>query len=306
MGRLRWHDLPEQIRAAAERALGSSVARDVPQSGGFSPGLASRLTLHDGQRVFAKAVGSERNARSPELHRREIAIMQALPHTLPTPTLQWEYDDGDWVVLVLDDVDGTMPDEPWRPDQLRQAMTALEQLAERLNPSPIETLSIQDDLKDNFRSWSALAETPEMAGRLDPWAQRNLEWLADLESGWAQAAEGESLLHTDLRADNMLITPDGVIIVDWPYAVRGAAWVDAVMFLPSVAAQTLVDLDQIWSEFAPARGADGDAVNAVLAAVAGDFLYQSLLPAPENIPSLREHQHSRGQAALTWLRSRVS
>lgn len=306
MDRLRWHEVPEQVRAAAEKALGSSVAHDLPQSGGFSPGLASRLVLGDGRRVFAKAVSAERNARSPELHRREIAVMRALPDTLPAPALQWDFDDGDWVVLVLDDVQGRMPDEPWQADQLTQAMTALEQLAERLTPAPIETLSIQDDLKDNFQSWSALTADPEKTRHLDPWAQRNLEWLAEVESGWAQAAEGESLLHTDLRADNMLLTPSGVVVVDWPYAVRGAAWVDAVMFLPSVAASTPVDLDQVWSEFAPARGVDADAVNAVLAAVAGDFLYQSLLPAPENIPSLRQHQHDRGQAALTWLRSRVS
>src|SRR5258708_2858155 len=116
--RLAWSDLPERVRVAAESALGSAVAADWPQAGGFSPGLASRLVLADGRRVFAKAVGTERNPRSPELHRREIEVMRVLPSGIPAPRLRWSYDDGDWVMLILDDVDGVMPATPWLPDEL--------------------------------------------------------------------------------------------------------------------------------------------------------------------------------------------
>lgn len=96
------------------------------------------------------------------------------------------------------------------------------------------------------------------------------------------------------------------MVVDWPYAVSGAGWVDALLFLPSVAATSSIDLDAVWHGYRPARAAAADAVNAVLAAVAGDFLYQSLLPAPTNLPRLRSHQRAKGLAALGWLRSRIS
>lgn len=97
MTRLRWRDLPGQVRTAAEHALGSQVVRDAPQVGGYSPGLASRLSLHDGRRVFGKAINTARNPQSPALYRREIAVMEAFPDELPVPSLRWSYDDGDWL-----------------------------------------------------------------------------------------------------------------------------------------------------------------------------------------------------------------
>uniref|UniRef100_UPI003F491403 phosphotransferase family protein n=1 Tax=Amycolatopsis sp. CA-096443 TaxID=3239919 RepID=UPI003F491403 len=304
--RLSWIDLPEAVRTAAESALGAEVASDVTQPGGFSPGLASRLVLGDGRQVFAKAINAARNPRSPGLYRREIEVMASLPESVPAPRLQWSYDDGDWVMLVLDDVDGAMPVQPWEPGEFSRVLAALEQLSDSLTPAPVTAMSIVDDLAENFRSWHAIAADPALLGRLDPWARTGAERLAELESGWAAAAAGDTLCHADLRADNLLLTTDAVMVVDWPYAVVGARWIDALLFLPSVAATSSIDPEQAWMSFRPARGADPDAVNAVLAAVAGDFLYQSLLPAPGNLPTLRSHQHEKGTAALDWLRTRIS
>ncbi|MFD0360269.1 phosphotransferase [Nocardia sp. GCM10030253] len=51
---------------------------------------------------------------------------------------------------------------------------------------------------------------------LDEWSLRHLDRLAELESTWWTAAAGETLLHTDLRPDNMLLGSDGtVVVVDW-------------------------------------------------------------------------------------------
>ncbi|MGW4527870.1 phosphotransferase [Amycolatopsis sp. NPDC004378] len=304
--RLSWNDLPEQVREAAESALGAPVVRDIPQSGGFSPGLASRLVLGDGRRVFAKAISADRNPRSPGLYRREIEVMGSLPATVPAPKLRWCYDDGHWVMLVLDDIDGTMPTTPWLPEQFARVMAALEKLAEGLTPTPVPAMSIVDDLAENFRSWHTIAGDSALAGRVDEWACANLPRLVQLESGWASAARGDTLLHADLRADNLLLTADAVMVVDWPYAVTGAPWVDGLLFLPSVAATSAIDPEQAWRGFRPAHAVDPDQVNAVLAAIAGDFLFQSLLLAPDNLPTLRAHQHEKGMAALGWLRRRIS
>lgn len=304
--RLRWDELPETVRAAAESALGAGVASDVTQAGGFSPGLASRLVLDDGRRVFAKAINTARNPRSPGLYRREIEVMAALPESVPAPRLRWSFDDGDWVMLVLDDVEGTIPVQPWDRREFARVLAALEALSDALTPAPITAMSIVDDLAENFRSWHTIADDPALTGRLDQWTQANLARLVEQESGWAAAAAGDTLLHADLRADNLLLTADGVMVVDWPYAVTGARWVDALLFLPSVAATSSIDPEQAWTGFRPARDADPDAVNAVLTAVAGDFLYQSMLPAPANLPTLRAHQHEKGAAALAWLRDRIS
>ena len=38
----------------------------------------------------------------------------------------------------------------------------------------------------------------------------------------------------DVRADNFLLTPDRVVLVDWPWASIGAAFAEMIFFAPSV------------------------------------------------------------------------
>src|SRR5215831_12914943 len=71
--RLAWAELPAPVRAAIEARFGVPVVAARDQSGGFSPGLAARLRLADGQRVFVKAVNAGRNPESPGMYRREAA-----------------------------------------------------------------------------------------------------------------------------------------------------------------------------------------------------------------------------------------
>jgi aminoglycoside phosphotransferase (APT) family kinase protein len=84
--------------------------------------------------------------------------------------------------------------------------------------------------------WRKAAERGPVG--LDRWSARHLEALADLEAGAPAAAVGSTLLHLDLRADNLLITPENrVLVVDWPHARVGASWVDTVFLAPSLAMQ---------------------------------------------------------------------
>ncbi|MGI9002845.1 MAG: phosphotransferase family protein [Pseudonocardia sp.] len=303
--RLRWVELPDAPRTAIEATLGAPVAAEVPQTGGFSPGLASRLRLADGRRVFVKAVNGERNTHAPVLYRREASVMAALPGAVPAPALRHTYDDGDWVALVLDDIDGRHASEPWNSTDLRRVLSALTDLAHRLTPSPAKVPDVRDDLADNYRSWRRLADDHDTAG-LDPWVAEHLSQLVDLEAGWTYAAEGDTLLHADLRADNILLTPDTVAIIDWPYAVHGVVWLDLLLLLVSVAATTSLDPEPLWTGHPLGRAADPNGATAVLAAVAGDFTYCSRQPAPRNLPHLRRHQQQKAAAALSWLRNRTS
>ena len=62
--RVDWKELPPEVRSALERRLGSPVVSATTQPKGFSPGLASRLTLADGRRAFVKAVSVAANPDS--------------------------------------------------------------------------------------------------------------------------------------------------------------------------------------------------------------------------------------------------
>jgi hypothetical protein len=302
--RLGIDEVPEHVRGAIEEILGAPVVAAHSQPGGFSPGLAARLVLADGRRAFAKAVGTERNPVAPGFHRREVEVLAALPPDLPVPGLLGSYDDGDWVALVVEDVDGEVPAEPWRPAELARVVEAMAGLADRLTPSPIVGRSIAELDEKGFRGWRTLAGDRSAAASLGPAVVARLDELAAIEEGWTAAAEGESLVHSDLRADNILLPPHEVVFVDWPHARIGAPWLDLLFLLPSAVA-TGTDPEEVWAAYPPARAADPDAVTAVLVALTGFFLHQSVLPPPPNVERVREFQRVQGEAALRWVDARL-
>jgi aminoglycoside phosphotransferase (APT) family kinase protein len=302
--RISWESVPESVRAAVESGLGAGAAEAVTQRGGFSPGCAARLRLEDGRSVFVKAVGSEPNPDSPGFHRIEAHVAAALPPETPAPKFLFSHDDGDWVALVFEDVDGHEPEMPWRGDELERVLAALTDLSTALTPAPIEAPPLSDRYGELFRGWRSLAE--EQPEGLDSWPAERLETLAELEAGWADAADGETLLHTDVRADNVLLTPDRVVFVDWPHVCLGAPWVDLLAFLPSVAMQGGPKPWELFDDHPLGREADPSRVDAVLAAVAGFFVHRSTLLPPLGLPTLREFQRAQGAESLAWLRRRLS
>jgi aminoglycoside phosphotransferase (APT) family kinase protein len=335
--RLAWAELPAPVRAAIEARLGAPVVAVRDQSGGFSPGLAARLRLADGQRVFVKAVNAARNPESPAMYRREAAVMAALPAGLPVPRLRWSEDDGDWVVLAFDEVDGVPPELPWRAGDLHRVLAALTDLSAALTPAPaapagpsalaagppaapavVGWRTVAEEHREIFTGWRGLAGgQPAGAGPgtaanldalagIDPWAAANLETLVGWESRWEDAARGDTLLHCDLRADNVLLTPDGgVVFVDWPAACVGAPWIDLLCLLPSVGMQGGGDPEELAAAHPLTRAAEPEALTAVLAALAGFFVAGSLRPAPPGLPTLRAFQRAQGAVALRWLRHRL-
>jgi aminoglycoside phosphotransferase (APT) family kinase protein len=294
--RLAWEGLPDGVRIGVEQRLGSSVVSADTQPGGFSPGVAARLRLRDGRTVFAKAVGPEPNPDSPDFHRREARFAAALPPGTPAPRFLFSLDDGAWVALVFEDVAGHEPQLPWRRDELTRVLDALSTLAEALTPAPIAAPPVAETLDEIFHGWRTLK------GPVDEWAAAHLDDLRALESRWAAAAEGETLLHCDVRADNILLTPERVVFVDWPHACVGAAWIDLLAFLPSVAMQGGPHPWEVFESHAVSRDVPPERLQPVLAAVAGFFLQRATLPPPPGLSTLRAFQRGQGIEALAWLR----
>ena len=113
-----------------------------------------------------------------------------------------------------------------------------------------------------------------------------------------------TLLHQDVRADNLLLTDRGVMVVDWPHARVGQPWIDLLWFAPSVAMQGGPDPETLLRRFGPAADADPEAIDAVLTAIAGFFTVGSLLPDPPGLPTLRAFQAAQGAIARRWLAER--
>ena len=309
--RLEWAEMPGRVRNEIERWFGGAVVHAVTQPTGFSPGVAARLTTDRGRRVFVKAVGPEPNPDTPGMHRREASIMNAMPCAAPVPPLLWSYDEGEngWIVLVFEDVEGRHPAQPWRTDELDRVVTAIEDLSRFLTPSPLPAAVARiasDMFATTLRGWRPLRdERPSRLGHLDEWSRRNLVALVAIEDTVGGMLEGDTLLNLDIRADNILITPDRVWFVDWPHARVGPPWLDVVAFAPSVTMQGGPLPEEVISRHFACRAAESDAVTAAVVAIAGYFTYQAVQPPPQGLPTVRAFQGAQGVVAREWAARRT-
>ncbi|MGD0704106.1 MAG: phosphotransferase [Trebonia sp.] len=308
--RIGWQEVPLTVRREIERVCGSPVITAETQRGGFSPGVAARLRCADGGRWFVKAVSADANPETPRMHRREARVLADLDpvivaRRLPVPRLRGTAEAGRWFALIADDVAGRQPDLPWQDGQLDRVLAAVGWLAETLTPAPIEVPGIEEYLGADFCGWRTLAGGSEQE-RLDPWSRSRLGELAALEATWGAHAAGGTLLHGDIRADNLLVTDDdgelgGVMVVDWPHACRGAAFADLVMFAPSVAMQGGPEPAALLARSPVGRDARPDAVRALVCAMAGYLTERSLAPPPPGLPTIRRFQAAQAEVTRRWL-----
>lgn len=306
--RLDWADIPRRVRSEIEQWLGGVVVDAVTQPTGFSPGVAARLTTDDGRRVFVKAVGPEPNDESPRIHRREIRIATALPRAAPVPQLLRSYDEGEggWVALVFEDVDGRHPMQPWRVDELDRVVAAMEDLSMMLTPSPLPAAVIGTASNEFVRGWRLLhEEQPSHLCCVDEWSRRNLEALVAIEDTVGNALGGDTLLNCDIRADNILLTPERVWFVDWPHAIVGPRWLDVVAFAPSVTMQGGPPPEAVISRHSACSTADSEAITAAVVALAGYFTHQAVQLPPPGLPTVRAFQDAQGVVAREWAAQRT-
>ena len=116
--RLQWAEVPRAVREEIAGVCGSPVVAAVGQAGGYGPGLAARAGLADGRRVFLKAASPAQNPETPAMIRREVDVIATLPRDAPAPELLHVIDNGTWIVLVFEQVDGELPTTPWDHHQL--------------------------------------------------------------------------------------------------------------------------------------------------------------------------------------------
>lgn len=292
--RIKLSDLPRSVRSAVESIAGGPVVEARSQAGGYSPGSADRIVTASGRRAFVKAVSSTPNSESPYLHRREARIMSVLPDDLPIPRFLGIHDDGEWVALVFDDVDGRHP--RLSGTDLSAVLAALDSLSAR--PMPAQTLvllpSLADELHQVFQGWDRLRGEPHPG--LDPWAASHQARLVSLSAAAADALVGHGLVHGDLRADNLLIDSGGkAVLVDWPWAAHGAPWFDALSVLidarasdPSCNTETALREHGVFTDSEPEH------VNAVLAGLAGYFIDSARRPPPPGLPPCVHSSRHKG------------
>lgn len=292
--RITWPFLPADLRLEIGRRCGSPVVTAQACDVGFTPGFASVLTCEDGTRHFVKAASTKAQRGSSVSYRAEIDVLRRLHPSLPVPSLEWFIDD-DWVVLSTTYVDGGLPPLPWSTANLTACLDALEHAAVLLTPVPVKAATVAEE----FAAWPGYWESVPDRGHHDE--------ASALAARFAEACAGETLVHTDIRADNLLLDTSGQAwVIDWTWPVEGADWLDTVTLLALARGDGdgSVDADALLSERPLTRGVPPEDVDSWLALLAGYFLKSALDPVPVSAPHLRRYQQQVGDVVWDWLAAR--
>ncbi len=312
--RLTWRDLPDTLRARVETVLGEHVVATHGATGGFSPSTAEIVRGASGRAVFVKAVRGVDNPDSLVLNRREADVLAAVPATAPVPALLAVFEEGSWLVLVTEAAAGAVPDLPWDGGELDAVLAALDELQEAATPCPVPGLpSIGELLGEDLLGFDRVAADPP--GDLDPWVAVHLEELCAAAWEGLAAHEGDTLVHGDLRVDNLLIAGEGlgagdgrggtVRFVDWAWASRGSRVADAVQLLASVDdPDGVFDVDGRLDDVLDRHGVPREVGTAMLTAILGFFVDAARVPDSATVPGLRAHRTRRRDALLTTVRGR--
>jgi hypothetical protein len=137
-------------------------------------------------KVFVKAARSEFGVRSL---RYEVRVSEAVSRS-HSPAVEWRFEAAGWLVVGFEHCEGPHAD---------------------LSPGSA-------DLELLFAIMQDLANAPVPDVR---------PFMPNERFGFAHPAmDGGTLVHTDLTAANLIVTPHGLRIVDWAMATEAAAWVE--------------------------------------------------------------------------------
>lgn len=302
-----WAQLPAPVRALVEELTRSRVVHAESAGTGFTPGFASRLDLADGGRIFVKAASSADDTLHgwplSDAYREEVRKLTALPPGIGAPPILWhrgaELDGQQWIIVGFAYVDGTPPRRPWRVDQLRLVLEKLAQTAEALTAVPAGDLEpVAAELVS--RASDRLAEVRELQGAS--------AWLDTIGVLCAEAVErtaGGSIVHLDLRDDNILIGSDGQVwFVDWNWPAVGAPWIDLICVLLSARGDG-IDVEALIAVHPLTREVDPRSIDSLLAILWSFWAVARTQPVPESSPFLRDHQAWYLEVTEDWLRQRL-
>lgn len=273
--------------------------------GGFSRSTADIVRSAAGQELFVKAMRERENPETARMNRSEAATLSRLPSAVPAPQLLAVLTHDDWNAMVTEVAPGCMPETPWTSCQLESVLAALDSLQRAATPCPVgDAPTLVASLGPDMLGFERVAEDPPEV--LDPWVRSRLPHLCLSAREGIAALEGDTLCHSDLRSDNILITERGIVsLVDWAWACRGSRVADALQLLSSVEDPSgtldvsgLVDRVLARHDIAPTVGTD------VLVGIPGFFVDAARKPVDPGLPALQAHRRRTRDSLLPLVRSR--
>ena len=274
--------LRRDLTSRIEKLIGEKVESYRRVEGGYTPAL--RLLCKTAEASFFVKIGATPLTNKNLGH--EIRLYNCLSGDFMPRLVASENHESE-SILIIEDLSRQHWPPPW--DERRIDLTLAQIDALHNTPAPVGTYARVHDAQD--ANWQAVAADPGpflALGMADAtWLEATLPLLLQHEASCPTA--GESLTHWDLRSDNICITAERAIFVDWNGACLSNPRLDLGFWLPSLAYEGGPEPEKILPE-AP----------EVAAWVSGFFAARAGLPEISDAPRVRMVQRRQLETALPW------
>ncbi|MBK8904702.1 MAG: phosphotransferase [Anaerolineaceae bacterium] len=266
-----------------QRLTGKAINNVERVGGGYSPALRLKLSLADGTSSFAK-IGITPGTASAL--RQEQTVYQMLARPFMPRLLGWEDHPGN-PILLLEDLSQAFWPPPWHQKRIERVLDVTEQVW----ASSLPGVPLMAEMPRIWDGWQQVAEDPvpflSLGLASEKWLKQGLDTLLAIKV--REVVDGRSLLHFDLRSDNICFVQDRTLIVDWNLVCLGNPQVDLGFWLPSLQAEGGPPPEKLL----PNAGEIAGLVSGFFAARAG-------LPTIPEAPRVRHIQRVQLKTALPW------
>ena len=287
-----------QIPGEVLERLGEGARREPLDHAGNSGAALERVVLADGTRLVAKRVGPGADWLGRVTHDRgRTALLWAAGAFERMPAeldhgIESVVEDGDGWWVVMRDLSATFLDDDRRisRDESRRVLDAAAamhvvfsgevpdgaaSMEDRIGMASLRVAEAErsgPDLlpKQLDAAWDAFADSvpQDVAGEV-------MEAVRDpsLLPGKLESTGPLTLLHGDLRDENLGLTDDRIVLLDWDLATAGTATVEFAWYLCHDAWRTDATHDELEQDFREAEGERLDPAEAELGMLSGLVQY---------------------------------
>ena len=307
-----WRSLPVDVRQAAADLLGSSVRRAERVYGGYSPAPTFRLLLVDGRRAFLKGAGPADNEFAQAALEREARFYAELGGALGSwiPAFYGAVVCGDWRIVLLEDA-GPKSVPPWTPAAARGVAGALAEYhraaADIQLPDwlpRLESLRAEALLWEKLPATARLARVALLAGEhvaaAERWLERAIPTLSAAAMSLMEAPVPHTLLHRDLRSDNLRWSHGRLVLFDWPHAFAGPPEYDLAAFAQTVTVEGGIAPERLVEWYAQRGSLRREVLTASVATVAAYFANMAWREELAGLPRLRMFQRQQFAVTIAW------
>lgn len=271
-----------ELISRIEILVGTKIISYRVVKGGYTPAIRL-LCQTDTTSFFAKAGSTPLTSKFLQ---REIKVYRQISGPFMPALVAWEEHETEPFLIIEDLSDHRWP-PPWDDRQIDLVLAQISTMhGTKVQLEPFAQIHGNLGL-----GWLKVAEDPEpflSIGIADEqWLSKALPFLISAEE--TCRVEGDSLTHWDLRSDNMCITKDQAVFIDWNFACLANPKLDLGFWLPSLAFEGGPLPDKILPD-----------EPEIAAYISGIFAQFAGLPMIKDAPRVRIVQRQQLEIALPW------